>query len=317
MDLVWPAAAWALWASALVTAFKVSGRERPSKTPSAAQAPQPVVELLRGLRAQEVFHAALFELAGRGWATIHGDRLSLTPPRREPLLPYERWVLERVAARMAGAPNAPVVALMPDGADLESDFMPLVRQCALDLGLARRRWQTMIVPVLLAVALVIPWYATVSQAGASWAGGIASLVAVVAGGSLILGGRGFLLTARGREIAGPEAAPLNHEQEWIFTGSGWLGVEIEPAGSEGPGPKRQEVAGYVVKRWVDVTSGDEPGSRRHTYCLALHDGRSAQAKAYRVDQETYKDVLPGDSVRLLVKPRSGTVVRILAHERHW
>jgi hypothetical protein len=342
MDLVWPVAAWAVWIAALVTAFKLSSRERPPEQPPTEEAPQPVIELLRGMRAQEVFHAALFELAGRGWARIEGDRFSLAtieggegerrspatiegdrrdpaPPRQEPLPPYERWVLERVSARMAGAPSAPVIGLMPEGTDLESDFMPLVRQRAIDLGLARRRWTTMIVPLLLAAALVVPWYATVSRAGASWSGGIATLVAFVAGVSLLMGGRGFLLTARGRELAGPEAVPLNPDQEWIFTGSGWQGVEIEPAGAggpAGPGPKRQEIAGYVVKRWTEAEPGGAHGPR-HTCYIALHDGRSDQARAFRVDQGMYKDVLPGDSVRLLVKPRSGTVVRVLVHERHW
>ncbi|MGP3958508.1 hypothetical protein ACTWPT_21070 [Nonomuraea sp. 3N208] len=336
MDLVWPAAAWALWVAALAAAFKVSSRERPPQAPPARDAPQPVVELLRGMRAQEVFHSALFELAGRGWATVEGDRLSLwsagareerardepttseagAPPRREPLLPYEQWVLERVAARMAGAPHAPVIALMPDGADLEREFMPLVRQCAIDLGLARRRWPTMIVPVLLAAALVVPWYVTVSRSGVSWLGGIATMVSFVAGVSLLMGGRGFLTTARGRELAGPEAAPLNPRQEWIFTGSGWRGVEIEPAGNTRPGPKRQEVAGHVVKRWVNVESSGEHGSRRDYY-IALHDGSSEKATAFRVEQSVYHDVLPGDLVRVVVKPRSGTVVRVLAHERHW
>jgi hypothetical protein len=315
MDLVWPAAAWALWLAALAAAFEVSGRERPPKTAPVPEAPQPVVELLRGMRAQEVFHAALFELAGRGWATIEGDRLSLTAPLRQPLSPYERWVLERVSARMTGAPYAPVTALMPESADLESDFMPLVRQCAIDLGLARRRWPTVIVPVLLSAALVVPWYATVSRAGASWAGGIATLVAFVAGVSLLMGGRGFLMTARGRELAGPDAAPLNQAQEWIFTGSGWHGVEIEPAGSGGAGSKRREVAGHVVKRWVDVEAS-ETGSRRLHY-IALHDGSSEKATAFQVEEGLYHDVLPGDSVRLLVKPRSGTAVRVLAHDRHW
>lgn len=333
-------AVWALWIATLAAAFEVSSRERPPKTAPAQDAPQPVVDLLRGMRAQEVFHSALLELAGHGWANVEGDRLSLrsagarderardeptrsdagatmsTPPRADPLLPYERWVLERVTARMAGASYAPVIALMPEGADLESEFMPLVRQCAIDLGLARRRWSTMIVPVLLAAALVIPWYATVSRAGASWAGGIASLVAFVAGVSLLMGGRGFLLTARGRELAGPEAAPMNPRQEWIFTGSGWRGVEVEPAGAGPSGPKRQEVTGHVVKRWYDVESSGETGSRR-LYYIALHDGSSEKATAFRVEQGLYTDVLPGDAVRLLVKPRSGAVVRVLAHERHW
>ncbi|MGI5284122.1 hypothetical protein ACQEVF_12375 [Nonomuraea polychroma] len=319
MDLVWPVAAWAVWVAALAIAFKVSSRERPPTSPPPRDAPQPVVELLRGMRAQEVFHSALFELAGRGWATVEGDRFSLAPPRREPLLPYERWVLERVAARMAGAPYAPVIALMPDGADLEREFMPLVRQCAIDLGLARRRWPTMFVPLLLAAALVVPWYATVSRSGVSWAGGIATMVSFVAGMSLLMGGRGFLTTARGREIAGPEAAPPNPEQEWIFTGSGWHGAEIEPAEARqyaGPAPKRQEVTGHVVKRWVHVESHGEHGSRLDYY-IALHDGSSDKATAFRVEQSVYKDVLPGDAVRLVVKPRSGTVVRVLAHERHW
>ncbi|TMR93409.1 DUF2207 domain-containing protein [Nonomuraea basaltis] len=338
MDLVWPAAAWALWTAVLAAAFKLSGRERPTRTPE-YDAPPPVVELLRGMRAQEVFHSALFELAGRGWVTIEGDRLSPAPSagarderardeptrseagatmnrhRPEPLLPYERWVLERVTARLAGAPYAPVIALMPDGADLESEFVPLVRQCAIDLGLARRRWPTMIVPLLLAAALVVPWYATVSRAGASWPGIIATAVSFVAGVSLLMGGRGFLPTARGLEVAGPEAEPLNPRYEWIFTGSGWQGVEIEPAGSSVRGPKRQEVAGHVVKRWVEIESSGE--GRYQKYYIALHDGSSEKATAFLVDQGLYKDVLPGDPVRLLVKPRSGKVVRVLAHERHW
>ncbi|MFG1707153.1 hypothetical protein ACFLIM_28555 [Nonomuraea sp. M3C6] len=300
MDLVWPATAWALWVAALAAAFKLSSRDSTSGTP---EAPPPVIELLRGMRAQDVFHAALFDLAGRGWATIEGDRLSAAQPGQEPLLPYERWVLERVTARLAGAQKAPVITLMPESAELEGGFVPLVRQSAIDLGLARRRWPTMIVPVLLAAGLVIPWYATVSAAGLSWPGMIATMVSLVAGPGLIMAGRGFLPTARGREVAGPGPAP---REEWIFTGSGWQGERIEPAGSSGR--RRQEIAGYVVKRWVDAESWK---------CyIAVHDGRSEQATAFQVKQGLYQDVLPGDSVRLLVKP-SGTVVRVLAHERHW
>jgi hypothetical protein len=252
--------------------------------------------------------------------TIAGDRLSMAasleeppPSRSGPLLPYERWVLERVTARLADAPYAPVTAFMPEGSDLDGGFIPLVRQCAIDLGLARRRWTTMIVPMLLAAGLVVPWYATVSAAGLSWPGMIATMVSFVAGVGLLMAGRGFLLTPRGREIAGPGPAPVDPQQEWIFTGSGWHGVEIEPAGSAAQGPKRQEVTGYVVKRWVVTGSGD---AASRDFYIALHDGSSEKATAFLVKQGVYQDVLPGDAVRLLVRPRSGTVVRVLAHDRH-
>ncbi|MEO3874933.1 hypothetical protein ABGB18_39620 [Nonomuraea sp. B12E4] len=320
MDLVWPATAWALWVATLAAAFKLSSRGRAAQVPE-RPAPPPVAELLRGMRAQEVFHAALFDLAERGWVVIEGDRLS---PRqegagREPLRSYERWVLERVTALLAGAPNAPVTALMPEGAELEGGFLPLVRQSAIDLGLARRRWRTVIVPVLLAVALVIPWYTTVAAAGLSWPGMIATMVSLVAGPGLLLAGRGFVPTTSGRRIAGSGPAPADPRHEWIYTGSGWPGVEIEPADT--PGPGRQEVAGHVVKRWV----GKVPAGPHHDaaavappgYYIALHDGHSPAATAFSVQPGLYRDVLPGDSVRLLVKPPSGTVVRVLAHERHW
>ncbi|MEU6716323.1 hypothetical protein ABZ897_33070 [Nonomuraea sp. NPDC046802] len=308
MDLVWPATAWALWAATLVAAFKVSSRD---DSVEAVEAPAPVVEHLRGLRAQDVFHTALFELGAHEWVRIEGDRVTPAPPQPDPLLPYERWVLERVTARIADASSAPMIALMPDGADLEREFVPLVRECAIDLGLARRRWPTMIVPVLLACALVVPWYITVSWAGVSWPGMIATMVSFVAGVGLLMGGRGFLLTSAGREVAAPGIAPANPQQEWIFTGSGWQGVEVEPAGSSAEGPSRWEVAGHVVKRWVEAESDS------CHYYIALHDGSSEKATAFVVDQDLYEDVLPGDSVRLLVRPRSGTVVRLLAHDRHW
>ncbi|MET8861317.1 hypothetical protein ABZW11_00030 [Nonomuraea sp. NPDC004580] len=313
MDLVWPATAWALWAATLAAAFKVSGRDRGTEA-SEHPVPAPVAELLRGMRAQDVFYTVLFELAVRGWATIEGDRLTLDPPVREPLRPYETWVLERVRARMADRPAAPVIALMPESSDLEGGFVKLVRRHAIDLGLARRRWRTVLVPVLLTAALIVPWYATVSVALFSWPAIIATMVSLVAGVSLLSGGRGFLLTPRGREVAGPGPLPANPDQEWIFTGSGWQGVEIAPA--ELPrGSGRQEVTGHVVKRWVTVIPQEE-GVRRDYY-IALHDGRSERAAAFRVKQGLYRDVLPGDTVRLLVKPPGGTVVRVLAHDRQW
>ncbi|MEO3799109.1 hypothetical protein [Nonomuraea sp. B1E8] len=312
MDLVWPATTWALWVATLAAAFKVSGRDRTPEREPRHPAPAPVAELLRGMRVQDVFHSALFELAGRGWAIVEGDRLSLTPRRAEPLLPYEQWVLDQVSTRMGGAPRAPVIALMPDGQALDREFLPLVRQCAIDLGLARRRWSSMIVPLLLAGGLVVPWFATVSAAGLSWPGMIATMVSFVAGFGLLLAGRGFLLTPAGREVAGPGHVEVNPQQEWIFTGSGWRGVEIVPAAAVARGPKRQEIRGHVVKRWVEVATDTE-----NTYHIAVHDGSSETAVAFRVKQGVYQDVLPGDSVRLLVKPRSGTVVRVLAHERQW
>ncbi|MEV0380182.1 hypothetical protein [Nonomuraea sp. NPDC050643] len=305
MDLVWPVTAWTLWLATLAAAFRASSRDRAVAAPD-APVPAPVAELLRGMRAQDVFHSALFELAGRGWVTIEGDRLSLGQAREEPPLPYERWVLERVRTRLTGAPETPEIVLMPESADLDGGFLPLVRQRAIDLGLARRRWPTVLVPLLLATGLLVPWYATVAAAGLSWPGMIATMVSFVAGISLLMGGRGFLLTARGKEIA--RTGPVNPRQEWIFTGSGWQGGEIEPAGSQPRRPGRQEVTGHVVKRWVD----DEPG---HFY-IALHDGSSHKATAFVVEQDLYQDVLPGDSVRLLVKPLDGTVVRMLAHDRH-
>ncbi|TDD13456.1 hypothetical protein [Nonomuraea diastatica] len=313
MDLVWPATTWALWVATLAAAFKVSGRDRTPDREQRYPAPAPVAELLRGMRVQDVFHSALFELAGRGWAIVEGDRLSLTPRRAEPLLPYERWVLDQVSTRMGGAPRAPVIALMPDGQALDREFLPLVRQCAIDLGLARRRWSSMIVPVLLAGGLVIPWFATVSAAGLSWPGMIATMVSCVAGPGLLMAGRGFLLTPAGREVAGPGRVEVNPQQEWIFTGSGWRGVEIVPAVAMARGPKRQEISGYVVKRWVKVDTDSET----NVYHIAVHDGSSEKAIAFRVKQGVYQDVLPGDSVRLLVKPRTGAVVRVLAHERQW
>jgi hypothetical protein len=326
MDLVWPATAWALWVATLAAAFKLSSRRRVPGLSEQGDVPAPVAELLRGMRSQEVFHTTLSGLAGRGRVVIEGDRLSLVdgggalPPYERveggggALPPYEQWVLERVTARLAGAPHAPVVSLMPEGPDLDGGLVPLVRQCAIDLGLARRRWPSMIVPVLLAAGLVVPWYATVSAAGLSWPGMIATMVSFVAGAGLLMAGRGFLLTARGREIARSGPAPVSPEQEWIFTGSGWHGTEIEAAGAVPEGPKRQEVTGHVVKRWVvaEPGGGDSPD-----FYLALHDGSSEKATAFLVDQGVYQDVLPGDAVRLLVSPRSGTVVRVLAHERHW
>ncbi|MGW3343107.1 hypothetical protein ACWDA3_07355 [Nonomuraea rubra] len=301
MDLVWPVAAWALWAAVLVTAFKVSSRHDPGQGAD-VPVPAPVGDLLRGMRAQEVFHTALFELAGRGRVAIDGDHLSLRPPLEEPLPAYERWVLERVRTRMAGASEAAVIDLMPTAAELDRAFVPLVRRHAIELGLARRRWPSLLVPVLLAAALVVPWYVTVAAAGVSWPGIIATSVSFVAGIGLLMGGRGFVPTARGREAAA--AGPAGTEQEWIFTGSGWHSGEIEPAR---PLPQRQEVTGYVVKRWADAG--------RHY--LALHDGSSPKATAFEVEQGLYQDVLPGDSVRVLVRPHSGTVVRVLAHDRHW
>ncbi|QFY06141.1 hypothetical protein GBF35_05145 [Nonomuraea phyllanthi] len=316
MDLAWPVIAWALWVAALAAAFKVSSRERPREA-SRYDAPVPVVELLRGMRTQEVFHAALFDLAGRGWVTVEGDRLTLAPPRREPLLPYERWVLDRVAARLGGRPQAPVMALTPEGTDLDGEFVPLVRQTAIDLGLARRRWPNMIVPLLLAAALVVPWYVTIATAGLSWPGMIATMVSFVAGVSLLMAGRGFLLTGAGREITGPDREPANPRQEWIYTGSGWHGVEIEPPGSPAPGSERQEVAGHIVKRWSVAEVDTDAMSSGRSYYVALHDGSSEKARSYVVKETLYHDVLPGDFVRLLVKPRTGKVVRLLAHERHW
>ncbi|MCK2215181.1 hypothetical protein MF672_015500 [Actinomadura sp. ATCC 31491] len=326
MDLVWPAAAWALWAAILAVALGVAGRERPAGSPAPAgpgrPVPQAVAELLRGMRAQEVFHTTLFELAELGRARVDGDLLSLTDGPGpsltdgpgpspadgpgEPPAAYQRWALDRVRERMAGAGELRVVALMPDGAALEGDFLPLVQRHAIDLGLARRRWPSMIVPVVLAVALVVPWFATVARAGVSWLGGIATMVSFVAGGSLLLGGRGFLLTASGREVA--ETVPPASGHEWIFTGSGWRGAAVEPAGPAAGAPRRREVIGHVVKRWYDA--------ERRARFIALHDGRSEWAEAFAVEPGIYKDVLPGDCVRLLVR-RDGEVVRVLTHERHW
>ncbi|MEU8359229.1 hypothetical protein AB0C27_24730 [Nonomuraea sp. NPDC048882] len=305
MDLVWPAAAWALWVATLAAALKVSARGEDRRREAVREpVPAPVAELLRGMRPQDVFHSALYELAGRGWATIEGDRLSVEGPLDEPLRPYERWAVERVRARLAGATEAPVIDLIPEGPDLEGHFLPLVRRSAIDLGLARRRWPSVIVPLLLAAALVVPWYATIAAAGLSWPGMIATMVSLVAGIGLLMGGRGFLLTERGREAA--KAGSAGHRQEWIFTGSGWRGGQIEPAELLPPVQGRQEVTGYVVKRWVDADD----------HYIALHDGSSPKATAFHVEQGLYEDVLPGDSVRLLVKARKGTVVRVLAHDRH-
>ncbi|MFG1698114.1 hypothetical protein [Nonomuraea sp. NPDC049309] len=313
MDLVWPAVAWALWVIATVIAFKVSGRDRGEEAPH-LPVPAAVAELLRGMRPQDVFYTVLFELAGRGWVTIDGDRLSLNPMHPpEPLRAYEIWVLERVRTRMAGAPKAPVIALVPESEDLERGFVPLVREHAIEIGLARRRWRTMGVPVLLTLALFIPWFMTMVVALFSWPSGIATVGAMVAGVSLLSNGRGFLLTPRGREVAGSGSPPVNRNQEWIFTGSGWKGVEIEPADL----PRRsgrQEIEGHVVKRWIEEVTSEE--SRRRDHYIALHDGRSERAISFKVGESLYRDVLPGDFVRLLVKPR-GTVVRVLAHDRHW
>ncbi|RSN00334.1 hypothetical protein DMB42_41195 [Nonomuraea sp. WAC 01424] len=317
MDLVWPASAWALWFAALAAAFGLTTR-RAAAAPAAPAPPAPpaVVELLRGLRAGELFHATVFELARREWVTIRGDRLSLSAQGEGRVWPYEQWVLDRVAARLAGAPQAPVVALMPDSGDLDAEFVPLVRQSAIDLGLARRRWQSMLVPLLLAAALVVPWYVTISHAGVSWPGWIATAGAFVAGVALLLGGRGFLLTPLGREAAGPEPAPVDARQEGIFTGDGWRGVLVEPAPRDAGAPKRQEVEGRVVKRWIVAEHGDDLSSSRTCY-VALHDGVSERAAAYRAKERFYQDVLPGDHVRLLVNPRRGSVVSVLAHERRW
>lgn len=302
MDLVWPAAVWALWVAALATAFKVSGRGGLEPPAADEPTPAPVADLLRGTRAQEVFHTTLFELAGRGWVTVEGDRLSLGAPLEEPPPAYERWALDRVRARVGDADEAAVIDLMPEADELDRVFVPLVRRHAIDLGLARRRWPSLLVPVLLAAGLAVPWYVTVVASGVSWPGIIATAVSFVAGIGLLMGGRGFVLTERGRRVAA--AGPAVTGQEWIFTGSGWHSGEIEPAR---PLPRRQEVTGHVVKRWTDTDR----------YFIALHDGSSRRATAFEVEQGLYQDVLPGDSVRVLVRPRSTTVVRVLVHDRHW
>jgi hypothetical protein len=315
VDLVWPTAAWALWFAALAVAFGLTSRRDGPVVAATPPVPPAVVELLRGLRPADAFHATLLDLARRGRLTITGDRVSLEPPRREPLWPYERWLLQRVAARLGGAPRAPVVALMPEGTDLDAEFVPLVRQCAIELGLARRRWASMLAPLLLAAGLVVPWYVTVSRAGLSWPGLIATGGAFVAGGSLLMAGRGFLLTSLGREVVGPEPAPVDPRQEMIFTGDAWRSVLVEP-GRRGQGPKRQEVEGRVVKRWI-VTEHDDGSASRTCHVALLPDEAAEKAQSYRAKTGFYQDVLPGDFVRLLVNPRSGSVVNVLAHERHW
>ncbi|MEV0617377.1 hypothetical protein AB0I81_28915 [Nonomuraea sp. NPDC050404] len=193
---------------------------------------------------------------------------------------------------------------MPREAELDSRLVPLVRRRAIELGLARRRWPSLLVPVSLAATLVVPWWATISASGVSWPGIIATAVVFVAGIGLLMGGRGFLLTARGKEVAA--AGPANPRQEWIFTGSGWQSGEIEPAEALPQGSGRQEVTGHIVKRWADA---------EHCY-IALHDGSSPKATAFRVEPSLYQDVLPGDSVRLLIRPGTGVIVRILARDRH-
>jgi hypothetical protein len=83
-------------------------------------------------------------------------------------------------------------------------------------------------------------------------------------------------------------------------------------------PARADVTGQVVSLWThEVRTTSTTGrSSRTTHYVAVDDARSDPVRSYQVDERFYRRVQPGDSVRLLVNPRTRSLVEVVSHERH-
>lgn len=388
VDLVWAVVAWGAWIAALAATHAWSGRDPRSGTATprgCPPVPSAVRDVLRRRPADDVFRSALADLARQGRLTLEDEHVSRpAPPGPEPW-PYESWVLRQVTARLSGERRAPVGAVVPEGRELEKAFLPLVRECACALGLARPRWRTKLVPLLLTGGLLVPW--TVTLALVRW--GFADIVCTVAalgiGTVLWTSEPRLFLTPLGRSVIGPSpaaqvppiapepvetAGPSKTQDDMVWsaqrgdwrrvrvdrtpaTDPPWIGIAVSPpiamlgglfawifddwppriaalamlvgglAGTaffavrllrERGTPRRAEVAGKVVERWVHVVEGEQ--SRTYVPHLAVDDGTSDSARSYQVVRDFYERVVPGDSVRLLVDPRRGRVLQVLEHRRH-
>ncbi|GAA4221209.1 hypothetical protein FHR32_005327 [Streptosporangium album] len=83
-------------------------------------------------------------------------------------------------------------------------------------------------------------------------------------------------------------------------------------------PARADVTGQVVSLWThEVRTTSSTGRRSRTdHYVAVDDGQSKPVRSYQVDGRFYHHVGPGDSVRLLVDPRTRRLVEVISHERH-
>ncbi|SNR93742.1 hypothetical protein SAMN05216276_1001328 [Streptosporangium subroseum] len=82
-------------------------------------------------------------------------------------------------------------------------------------------------------------------------------------------------------------------------------------------PARAEVTGQVVSLWThEVRTGSDPPRSRTDHYVAVDDGQSEPVPSYQVGERFYRRVRPGDSVRLLVNPRTRSLVEVISHERH-
>jgi hypothetical protein len=78
-------------------------------------------------------------------------------------------------------------------------------------------------------------------------------------------------------------------------------------------PRRVEVTGQVVRRWVAVTS-DGNGPDIEQPCVAVDDGRPGHAPAWTVSWGTYQAARVGATVRVLADPRRNRLLDLTVIE---
>ncbi|GLW08159.1 hypothetical protein Misp01_32890 [Microtetraspora sp. NBRC 13810] len=324
MDLVWVAGAWGVWFAACRVAFAVSGRWVPPVRVSGVPVPAAVLGLVRGRPARAQYVATVLDLGGRGWLDVDRARVALPgEPPAESLWEHERYVLRQVAARMAGAGDAPLGAVVPGAADLRREFTGLVRRSAGELGLAGPRWRTRAVPVLLAVTLLVP--GSLSLGLVDWGifevGGFVALLAASWGI-----GRGiprYRITPAGRALAASDAvepvgdrrtaeaaAELGRAREaetWSARNGRWRRVEVDRT----PSPDSPWAAGLGAVVALGVGAGvqwlDHWGARviGALFLLAGLLGAAETVRGLRRNR-----VLPRRA------EVAGRVVSLWTHDRH-
>jgi hypothetical protein len=249
--------------------------------------------------------ATLLDLAARGHihlvAESSGQWICQLPsqPPSEPLAPFEQQLLWHATGRLSGA-GAPAGALLPDSYDEDGerwykrfkiDVIDVARRMGLvhtpffGLGMrgtdagraAASRWLG-----VRAALLTAPQPPRLPEAGASLSDRMLAWAVALSAAPDV-----------------PGALALA-EEDWVWSSSGsrWRRIRITPssnylapwAPTTKPTYQQSIFTGRVIRRWIVTHQPDpsHPSSITYTYHVAVHDGRSEEAFAWRVSRREYK-----------------------------
>jgi hypothetical protein len=261
--------------------------------------------------------ATLLDLAARGQihlvAESSGQLMCQLPsqPPSEPLAPFEQQLLWHAAGRLSGD-SALAGALLPDSYDEDGERW-------------YRRFKADVINEAMRIGLVRGSGTAAGRAAASrWLGVRAALLTALRPPRLPEAGASLndrMLAWAVALSAAPDVpgALALAEEDWVWSSAGGRRRRIRITSSANylapwapakPTYQQSIFTGRVIRRWtVTYQPPSYPPSITYTYHVAVHDGRSEEAFAWRVSRHEYKRLSLDSAVQISID-QNGRLVGI-------